>query len=186
MPTWSCIEVIVRSCSVRKVFLKIWQKFTGNHLCQSLFLIKLQADACNFIKNKTLAQVFSCEFCQIFKNTYFVEHLRTTASACNYFNFQFNHFHVTNFFLYLLKTSRNLLCFLCFQALNRSSHRRCSVKKRCFSNQLFFSFFFFFYISIYTLNQKTKNLQSPDIYIYMLWYTWEQKNIHIKLKKNTT
>ena len=31
--------------------------------------------ACNFIKNETLAQVFSCEFCEISKNTFFIEHL---------------------------------------------------------------------------------------------------------------
>ena len=38
-------------------------KFTGKqHLRQSLFLIKLQA---------TLAQVFSCEFCEISKNNFF-------------------------------------------------------------------------------------------------------------------
>ena len=37
--------------------------------------------ACNFIKRETLAQVFSCEFWAIFKNTFFTEHLRTTASA---------------------------------------------------------------------------------------------------------
>ena len=43
------------------------------------FLIKLQA--CNFIKKETLAQVFSCEFCEISKNTFFTEHLWTTASA---------------------------------------------------------------------------------------------------------
>ena len=36
--------------------------------------------ACNFIKKETLAQVFSCEFCEIFKNIYFLEHLRATAS----------------------------------------------------------------------------------------------------------
>ena len=34
----------------------------------------------NFIKKETLAQVFSCEFCEIFKNTFFTEHLWTTAS----------------------------------------------------------------------------------------------------------
>ena len=27
--------------------------------------------ACNFIKNESLAQVFSCEFCEISKNTFF-------------------------------------------------------------------------------------------------------------------
>ena len=40
------------------------------------FLIKLQAEACNFIKKETLAHVFSCEFCEIFKNTFFAEYLR--------------------------------------------------------------------------------------------------------------
>ena len=46
-------------------------KFTGKQQCQSLFLMKLQTEACNFIKKETLAQVLSCEFCEIFKNTFF-------------------------------------------------------------------------------------------------------------------
>ena len=29
------------------------------------------AEACNFIKKETLAQVFSCGFCEISKNTFF-------------------------------------------------------------------------------------------------------------------
>ena len=39
------------------------------------------AMACNFIIKETLAQVFSCEFCEIIKNTFFEEHLQTTASV---------------------------------------------------------------------------------------------------------
>ena len=35
--------------------------------------------ACNFIKKEALAQVFSCEFCEISKNTFFTEHLWATA-----------------------------------------------------------------------------------------------------------
>ena len=36
-----------------------------------------------FVYNKVLpTQVFSCEYCKIFKNTYFEEHLRTAASEC--------------------------------------------------------------------------------------------------------
>ena len=35
--------------------------------------------ACNFIIKETLTQVFSYEFCHISKNTFFTEHLRTTA-----------------------------------------------------------------------------------------------------------
>ena len=42
------------------------------HLHWSLFLLKLQA--------WRPAQVFSCKICKIFKNTYFEEHLRMTAS----------------------------------------------------------------------------------------------------------
>ena len=34
-----------------------------------------------FIKKEALAHVFSCEFCQISKNTFFTEHLWTTAST---------------------------------------------------------------------------------------------------------
>ena len=37
--------------------------------------------ACNFIKKETLAQVFSCEFCEIPENTFFTEHLWATASV---------------------------------------------------------------------------------------------------------
>ena len=39
----------------------------------------MQASACNFIKKEALAQVFSCEFCEISKNNFFTEYLRTTA-----------------------------------------------------------------------------------------------------------
>ena len=56
--------------------LKNFTQFTVKHLCQSLFLKKVQAKAGNFIKNETLAQMFFCEFCEIFKNTFFTEHLR--------------------------------------------------------------------------------------------------------------
>ena len=48
-----------------------------------LLLVKLQGfkpEACNFIKKETLTQVFSCKFCEISKNPFFTEHLRTTAS----------------------------------------------------------------------------------------------------------
>ena len=34
----------------------------------------------SLFNKESLIQVFSCEFCEIFKNTFFTEHLRTTAS----------------------------------------------------------------------------------------------------------
>ena len=60
-----------RRCSVKNVFLKIllnWQEYTCARVS---FLIKLQA---YFIKKR----LFSCEFCEIFKNTFFTEHPRAT------------------------------------------------------------------------------------------------------------
>ena len=58
-----------------EVFSKIcvlenFAKFTEKHLCQGIFLNKLQAQACNFIKKRPLVQVFFCGFCEIFKNTF--------------------------------------------------------------------------------------------------------------------
>ena len=44
------------------------------------FLIKLQAQASNFIKKETLEEVFCCEFCINSKKTFFTEHLRVIAS----------------------------------------------------------------------------------------------------------
>ena len=41
--------------------------------------VKVNLEKKNFEK-ETLAQVFSCEFCEISKNIFFAEQLRTTAS----------------------------------------------------------------------------------------------------------
>ena len=41
-----------------------------------------QAEACNFIKKETLAQVFSCKFCEISKNTFSHRTPQVAASAC--------------------------------------------------------------------------------------------------------
>ena len=49
-------------CSIKNMFLKISQKFTGKHLCQSLFLIKLQASSCNFIKKRLWQRCFLVNF----------------------------------------------------------------------------------------------------------------------------
>ena len=50
----SCLEVLCRKGIPRN-----FTKFTGKHLCQSLFF------------KETLALVFSCEFCEISRNTFF-------------------------------------------------------------------------------------------------------------------
>ena len=58
----------------KKGVLKNLANFAGKHLCWSLFLIKLQQ-----IRSATLLML-SCEICEIFKNTYFEEHLPTNVS----------------------------------------------------------------------------------------------------------
>ena len=50
--------------------------------------------ACNFIKNETPEQVFSCEFCKWFKNTYFKEHLRAASNDMIFARFFFLRFPV--------------------------------------------------------------------------------------------
>ena len=73
-------EAVTRGVLCKKVFLEISQNSQENTCARVSFLIKLQAETCNFIKKETLAQVFSCEFCEISKNTFFIEHFWTTAS----------------------------------------------------------------------------------------------------------
>ena len=61
----------------KKGVLRNFPKFTGKHLCQILFSINF------FIKKETLAQAFSCEFCEISKSTFFYRTLPVAASGKN-------------------------------------------------------------------------------------------------------
>ena len=76
-------------CSMKKGALINFTKFTGKHLCQSLFFHKIAGlKACNFIKKETMTQAFSCEFCKISKNTFFTEYLFFCLSvSCWIFSF---------------------------------------------------------------------------------------------------
>ena len=56
---------------MKKVFLEISQNSQESTCARVAFLIKLQAGTCKFIKKEALAQVSSCEFCEISKNTFF-------------------------------------------------------------------------------------------------------------------
>ena len=65
-------------CSVKMVFLNILRNSQKNTSARVSFIVK---EAWIFIKNEILAQVFSCEFLKIFRNTFFTENLGATASA---------------------------------------------------------------------------------------------------------
>ena len=64
-------EAVVRMYSVKKLFLEISKKPQENTCAGIFFKIKLQVSDFKFIKKELLAQVFSCEFCEISKNTFF-------------------------------------------------------------------------------------------------------------------
>ena len=73
-------EAAIGGVLYKKVFLNISQNSRENACARVSFLIKLQAEARNFIKKEALAQVHSCEFCEISKNTFFTECLWETVS----------------------------------------------------------------------------------------------------------
>ena len=68
-------EAVTPKCSVKKEFLEISQNTQESTCARVSFLINFILIS-NFIKKETLAQVFSCEFYEIFKNTFFIEQLR--------------------------------------------------------------------------------------------------------------
>ena len=60
------------------VILTILLHFKNATLCNTC---DKSTATCNFIKKETLAQVFSCEFCEIFKKTFFHRTPQVAASA---------------------------------------------------------------------------------------------------------
>ena len=54
----------------KKGVLRYFTKFTGKHLCQSVFFNKVAGLRPATLLKKTLAQVFSCEFSEISKNNF--------------------------------------------------------------------------------------------------------------------
>ena len=60
--------------------LKRFANFAGEHLCWRFFLKNLQAEGLQlYLKGST--KVFSCEVCEIFKNTFFCRRPPVTASV---------------------------------------------------------------------------------------------------------
>ena len=71
---WHEVKKIIEVTEV----LKLGKHSVSIGLNRKIFLIK--RILINFIKKETLAQMFSCEFCEISKNTFFTEHLWTATS----------------------------------------------------------------------------------------------------------
>ena len=60
----------ITTCSVKNAFLEISQNSQKNAYARV-----------SFLKKVTLAQVFSCEFCEIFKNIFFYRTPRVAVSV---------------------------------------------------------------------------------------------------------
>ena len=58
--------------------------------------------ACNFIKKEALAQVLSCEFCEISKNTFFTERLWWLLLSLDIFCSSYFYIYFTTFHGHLL------------------------------------------------------------------------------------
>ena len=81
----------------KKAVLKSFTKFTGKHLFEILSFNKVaglrpetsRPETSNFIKRENLAQLFSCEFCKIFKEHLWwllLKNTENTVSKHFYFN----------------------------------------------------------------------------------------------------
>ena len=67
------VEIATGGILLKKVFLKVSQ-YSQINTCAGVSFSQLYS-------KETPAQVLSCEYCDIFRNNYFEEHLRITASA---------------------------------------------------------------------------------------------------------
>ena len=107
----------------KKRVLENLAEFTGKHLGRCLFLNEVASlytnlwfsdifsgiEACNFIEKETPIHVFSCEFCETFKNFFFTEHLRWLLLALGSFS-EYSYFSAAseprfcNEFVFMKKT----------------------------------------------------------------------------------
>ena len=78
--------------------MEISQKMQKNNCVRASCLIKLQAEACNFIKKETQAEVFPSELCEISKNAFCYRTPPVAASA------------ITNKQLFLIFSSNIKIC----------------------------------------------------------------------------
>ena len=72
------IKLPGRCYATSRTLFEFCEIFRTAYFCHRRCCIK-KSKACNFIKKETVAQVFSCESCKIFKNFLFTEQLKTTA-----------------------------------------------------------------------------------------------------------
>ena len=75
-------ETATRRFSIRKGIIDNFTKFTWQHLCQGLFFNKVAGlRPTTLLKQETLTQALSCEFCESFEQTFFYRKSLVAASV---------------------------------------------------------------------------------------------------------
>ena len=69
-------EAVVRRCSIKKGVLRNFAKFTGKHLCQSLFFDKIAGlRPATLLKKRLWHRRFPLNFAKFLRATFVTEHL---------------------------------------------------------------------------------------------------------------
>ena len=125
---WNTTAVVYNSppevfwFSLKNVFLTIFQISEENTWLESVFNKVVQNS-----KKETPTQVFPCEICEIFKNVYFKEHLRSIKNNSRKFP---KNMHKSSIFvrlklhkMQLHKHSNKLLSWIFFKELSEAATR---------------------------------------------------------------
>ena len=143
-------------CSVKNVFLEISQNSLENTNATVSFLIKLQAETCNFIKKRLWHRYYPVDFCEISKNSCFTEHPWVAASQATpttgnsgvtSLETDFNCFRVSKFLACYLFVSYIIMpCYLLLNYIMmatwlifwNANHAWCNISYNFFSIVLIF------------------------------------------------
>ena len=142
-----CSETLVgssqRKCSIKESFLKNFTKFTGKHLLQSLFYIKLQTWALQLSYKKDWYRCFPSNFAKffIFWKTSFLQNtsgrllliiavgLELHRNKFKFIMFLLNSFKIVLFIYqinYFVKLNLRRVCVLCkFREASDLTHLNC-------------------------------------------------------------
>ena len=133
--------------------LKNFVNFTGEHLCWSLFLIKLQS--CNLIKILQ-RRCFPAKFTKFFKNTLFTKHLRWLLQE-NWYLIETNFIVIAviaKIIVRVIYRTQTIQTFLCVLKNNAGQKQPLEVfcKKSCSKNFVTFTgkhmYWIFFLINL--------------------------------------
>ena len=146
---------------------KVWPIFRSSR--PELFCKK---KACNFIKKKTLTQVFSCEFCQISRNTFF--HRTPPAAA-----FEFSYLKLDKNLkvrpVFFSKATSTVYCYFTCSLFNFFTEKE-------YNSKVVFSYF----------TERTNSCKTLGIinwffsYIISRWNSLDKKIHSMKAKSNNT